>query len=131
MVKKTFKIEYIILATFVLILFVLMLNSKNICETFYNNNKNYSLEYYYMDGCGHCDEFSKSGIWEKLESANSDKCKFEKYNMKDKMDRIKKFDIQGFPSILLIDKSDNNDKMVKSYEGARTYVDLEKFINNI
>ena len=39
MVKKTFKIEYIILATFVLILFVLILNSKNICETFYNNNK--------------------------------------------------------------------------------------------
>jgi len=131
MVKKTFKIEYIILATFVLILFVLILNSKNICETFYNNNKQYSLEYYYMDGCGHCEEFSESGIWEKLESSNSDKCKFEKYNMKDKMDRIKKFDIQGFPSILLIDKSDNNDKMVKSYEGARTYVDLEKFINNI
>ena len=44
MVKKTFKIEYIILATFVLILFVLILNSKNICETFYNNNKQYSLE---------------------------------------------------------------------------------------
>jgi len=128
MVKKTFKIEYIILATFALILFVLMLNSKNICETFYNNNKNYSLEYYYMDGCGHCNEFSESGIWEKLESANSDKCKFKKYNMKDKMDRIKKFNIQGFPSILLID---NNDKMVKSYEGARTYVDLDKFINNI
>ena len=49
MVKKTFKIEYVILATFVLILFVLMLNSKNICETFYNNNKKYNvtvLSYY-------------------------------------------------------------------------------------
>ena len=131
MVKKSFKIEYFIFATFALIIFVLLLNSKNICEEFYSN-KNYSLEYYYMDGCGHCEEFSKSGIWEKLEKNHSDKCKFEKYNMKDNINRVEKFNIKGFPTILLIDKSDNKDKMVKAFEDARTYTNLEKFIiNNI
>jgi hypothetical protein len=130
MAKKSFKIEYFILATFVLIVFVLLLNSKNICEGFYENKK-YSLEYYYMDGCGHCDQFNESGIWEKLEKNHYDKCDFKKYNMKDNMDRIKKFDIQGFPTILLVDKSDNKDKMVKAFEDARTYTNLERFINNI
>lgn len=130
MAKKSFKIEYVILATFALIVFVLLLNSKNICEGFFSEKK-YSLEYYYMDGCGHCDQFNESRVWEKLEKTHSDKCEFKKYNMKDKMDRVKKFDIQGFPTILLVDKSDNNDKMVKAFEDARTYTNLERFINNI
>jgi protein-disulfide isomerase-like protein with CxxC motif len=52
--------------------------------------------------------------------------------MKDNINRVEKFNIQGFPTILLIDKSDNKDKMVKAFEDARTYTNLEKFIiNNI
>tara|TARA_B100000795_G_scaffold219317_1_gene173600 strand:- start:16576 stop:16965 length:390 start_codon:yes stop_codon:yes gene_type:complete len=129
MAKKNLSIEYAIFATFVLVLVVLLLNSSNICEKFFTGDKKYSLEYYRMNGCGHCKSFDESGVWEKLKSNYSDKCSFKKYNLEDAKDRINKFEISGFPTILLIDQ--NTDNKVSEFSNQRTYANLEKFISKI
>jgi len=132
-VRKNNVLHYAILATFILIIFVIIINGRNICEAFTSGagNKKYSLEYYYMDGCGHCEDFNKSGVWEQLSSNNRDNLTLVKYNMKEKMDRVKKFNINGFPSIILVDVSDGKDKLISQFEGPRTYAKIESFVNNI
>ena len=47
------------------------------------------------------------------------------------MDRVKKFNITGFPSIILVDVSDGKDKIVSEFKEERTRSKIESFINNI
>lgn len=130
-VRKNNIVHYAILTTFILIIFVIIMNGRYICESFSSEKKKYSLEYYYMDGCGHCEDFNKSGVWDQLMSKKWDNVSIIKYNMKDKMDRVKKFNITGFPSIILVDVSDGKDKIVSEFKEERTLSKIENFINNI
>lgn len=130
-VRKNNIVHYAILTTFILIIFVIIMNGRYICESFSSEKKKYSLEYYYMDGCGHCEDFNKSGVWDQLMSKTWDNVSIIKYNMKDKMDRVKKFNITGFPSIILVDVSDGKDKIVSEFKEERTRSKIESFINNI
>jgi hypothetical protein len=130
-VRKNNIVHYSILTTFILIIFVIIMNGRYICESFSSEKKKYSLEYYYMDGCGHCEDFNKSGVWDQLMSKTWDNVSIIKYNMKDKMDRVKKFNITGFPSIILVDVSDGKDKIVSEFKEERTRSKIESFINNI
>lgn len=130
-VRKNNIVHYAILTTFILIIFVIIMNGRYICESFSSEKKKYSLEYYYMDGCGHCEDFNKSGVWDQLMSKTWDNVSIIKYNMKDKMDRVKKFNITGFPSIILVDVSDGKDKLVSEFKEERTRSKIESFINNI
>jgi thiol-disulfide isomerase/thioredoxin len=129
MAKNSLRIEYAIFATFILVLVVLLLNSSNVCEKFFSADKRYSLEYFYMNGCGHCDSFNSSGVWEKLKSNHPDKCSFKKYELNQSKERVKKFDITGFPTILLVDK--DTDKKISEFTNQRTYENLERFINKL
>jgi|TARA_B000000475_G_C15628734_1_gene296483 hypothetical protein len=130
-VRKNNIVHYAILTTFILIIFVIIMNGRYICESFSSEKKKYSLEYYYMDGCGHCEDFNKSGVWDQLMGKTWDNVSIIKYNMKDKMDRVKKFNITGFPSIILVDVSDGKDKLVSEFKEERTRSKIESFINNI
>lgn len=130
-VRKNNIVHYAILTTFILIIFVIIMNGRYICESFSSEKKKYSLEYYYMDGCGHCEDFNKSGVWDQLMSKTWDNVSIIKYNMKDKIDRVKKFNITGFPSIILVDVSDGKDKIVSEFKEERTRSKIESFINNI
>lgn len=130
-VRKNNIVHYAILTTFILIIFVIIMNGRYICESFSSEKKKYSLEYYYMDGCGHCEDFNKSGVWDQLMSKTWDNVSIVKYNMKDKMDRVNKFNITGFPSIILVDVSDGKDKLVSEFKEERTRSKIESFINNI
>jgi hypothetical protein len=105
-------------------------NKNKIMETFMGASaadKKYRMEYYYMDGCGHCEDFSKSGVWEKLSSEYGNKLEFKKYNMKDSKDRIEKYDISGYPTIIIIDKS-NSEKKLEEYNDDRRYEKMKIFI---
>lgn len=75
-VKSNNLVIYLLFAIFILILIVLFINNKKLCENFINdtimpsentNNKK-KVIYYYMEGCGYCDQFSGSGVWEKLDN---------------------------------------------------------------
>jgi len=107
------------------IIVLVVLNYNEIAEKF-NNDKKYTLEYYYMDGCGHCTDFNKSKIWDKLEAENWKNVKLKKYNRIEKMDRIEKFNITGFPAIILV----QNEELVQHYNGDRTFNAISAFIDS-
>jgi thiol-disulfide isomerase/thioredoxin len=87
-------------------------------------NKNYAIEYYYMKGCSHCEKFNNTGIWEELEKTYGKSIKFNKYENRENPEKVKKYDITGFPTIIII----SNEKIVEEYNGNRSKDDLEKFI---
>lgn len=115
----------LIIAVVILIIIIVILyyfDGKSILETF-TSEKRYNLEYYYMDGCSHCVNFNKTGIFEDLKKKYEHKCEFNKYN-NDNRDRIEKYNISGFPTIIIT----QNNKLVAEYDGNREKDDLEKFI---
>ena len=119
-------------ASFLLLIFavIILLHSGymgNIREGF---SQKYSLEYYYMDGCGHCVTFNKSGIWDKIAGQKWNNVNVHKYNMKDQEERVRKFKITGFPSIVMVDISGSKEVVVASFEKERTYDNIVAFINN-
>lgn len=118
MITTTVVIAFLILAIFVMFYF-----NQTIMERF-TGKRNYCLEYYYMDGCGHCDRFNESGVWDQLKNQYGDKVTFNKYNNREEKDRIDKYNISGFPTIILT----KDDKIIKEYDGNRSKEDLEKFI---
>ena len=82
------------------------------------------LIYFYMDGCGHCKTFSP--IWDEFTNNYKGNLRIKKYERKQAGDMIDKFQIQGFPTILLIDEQGNK----KEFNGDRTVKGLEQFVNN-
>ena len=127
--KSNWILIAVVLISTVLITGLLISNKEIIEEGFFgSSNKKYSIEYYYMDGCGHCDIFNKSGIWEKLNKIEWNNVSLQKYNCDEHMDRVKMFNIKGFPSIIIVDNSSNNPKFVTSFEEERTYDKLLQFI---
>ena len=104
-------------------------NKNKIMETFMGESadKKYRMEYYYMDGCGHCEDFSKSGVWDKLNSEYGNKLDFKKYNMKDCKDRLDKYKISGYPTIIIVDMTDS-EKKEEEYNDDRRYDKMKVFV---
>jgi thiol-disulfide isomerase/thioredoxin len=126
--KSNWIIIGVVLISTVFIFGLLIANKDAIEEGFFGGgNKKYSVEYYYMDGCGHCDDFNKSGVWEKLNKMEWKNVSLHKYNCEEHMDRVKMFNIRGFPSIIIVDNS-ATPKMIASFEEERTEQKLLQFI---
>ena len=106
---------------------IVMIHSGYLREGF---QQKYSLEYFYMDGCGHCVDFNKSGVWDKVENTKWNNVKVEKFNMKDARQRVEKFNIKGFPSIVMVDSSSGDEKVVESFNDERTFPKIAEFISN-
>ena len=119
--------KYIIIILIIFIFAVLIANKQTIQEHFFNN-KRYSVEYYYMDTCGHCIEFNDSGIWERLNNTTWVNVSLNKYNRSENLERVKLLNISSFPTIIVIDRSINNDTIIDSFEEERTYDKLFNFI---
>lgn len=86
-----------------------------------------NIEYYSMNGCGHCETFDKK-VWEPLTkdvATKSVNFKLVKYNLSEPAgaERAKKFNVTSTPTILAV----KNDKMVDSFEGDRTVDNVYKF----
>ena len=52
----------------------------------------------------------------------------KKYNRSENLERVNQMKISGFPTILIVDNSADNPKILASYEEARTYDKLLQFI---
>ena len=137
--KSFFRSDILMMITMIIFLLLAIVilfvyNKDKIMEAFTGSTSSnkYVLEYYYMDGCGHCDNFNNSGVWEKLNSNYGNNIEFKKYNMRDCKDRIEKYNISGFPTIIIIDKS-NSEKKLEEYNDDRTYdkfkIFIEKYVN--
>ena len=118
----------IVLISAVFIVALLIANKDKIKEGFFNSYKKYSVEYYYMDGCGQCIDFNESGIWEKLNNLEWVNVSLKKYNRSENLERVSQMKISGFPTILIVDNSASNPKILASFEDARTYEKLVHFI---
>lgn len=77
--------------------------------------------YYYMDGCGHCKTFTP--VWNQFTQSYSGSVKFNKVNMKDAGNDLKKYNVEGFPTVVVIDSAGN----YEHYDGPRTVEGLKAF----
>ena len=82
------------------------------------------LIYYHMNGCGHCKKFTPE--WEKFVQGYNGSLKLKKIERADAGDDLEKYQIQGFPTILLLDGKGNK----KEFDGDRTVSGLEQFVSN-
>jgi hypothetical protein len=122
-------ITLLIVLIVVLLISIFMLsyyiNGNSLMENFTGNTTgNKSIEYYYMNGCSHCEKFNDSGIWEELKVTFGTNIKFNKYENKEHPDRVERYKITGFPTIIIT----NNGDIAEEYKGNRTKQDLENFI---
>jgi len=115
------KIMYFVIGFtgFTIIRYISIYSSSKI-ENFSNPS---SCTYYYMDGCGHCNKFNPE--WEKFVDSYNGPIKLKKVEMKNASSDLKKYNIQGFPTILFLDETGNS----KFYEGPRTSTGLNTFID--
>lgn len=121
-------LNYIILISIIFIFAVLISNKQTIEGFFNSDNKKYSVEYFYMEGCGHCVEFNKSGIWEQLNGLTWANVTLKKYNRSENLERVNELNISSFPTIIVVDNSSGTPKIIASFEEERTYDKLFKFI---
>ena len=130
--KSSSTVMWVIIGLLVVaILLMIFMSNYKFFEKFTNPKP--VLKYFYMDGCGHCNDFNDN-TWNKLESdikANPDKYAFtiEKVNMNDNGEGTKlakDLEITGAPTIMLFLK----DGTKHNYEGDRTLPDLVKFVEN-
>ena len=82
------------------------------------------LVYFHMNGCGHCKKFTP--VWDEFVEKYNGNLKLKKLERQEAgEDMLKKYQIQGFPTILLLDGQGNK----KEFQGDRTVQGLESFIN--
>ena len=86
---------------------------------------NIDFVYFYMNGCGHCKNFTP--IWDEFCSANSSSIKTYKFEQSQVQEQITTYSISGFPTILLLDE--NNSK-IDEYSGQRTVEALTSYVNS-
>ena len=119
-------LNLILMAVLGLVVFFFMQYQKTSYTSY--NTEGFSLiptkaHYYYMDGCGHCKDFSP--IWDEFTKSYKGKVKFQKINMKDAEEDLKKYDIDGFPTVVIIDNN-NLQSATSNYETHPTLTPIDK-----
>lgn len=109
---KINKMYYIIL----LVLVVTVIYGLSKCWKENMDNDNKRLLGFFMNGCAHCEKFKPT--WDNLSIPK------DEYYMGKDDDMVKKYNITGFPTVILTDG-----KITKEYDGDRTKEDVEKFYN--
>ena len=91
-------------------------------ENFENDGKK-KVVYFYMNGCPHCDSFSP--VWDEFKQ----NCPLATHKIEsaDAGEMMTRYNISGFPTIILLDE--NNNKL-KELEGPRTLEGLNTMISN-
>jgi thiol-disulfide isomerase/thioredoxin len=79
------------------------------------------VHYYYMDGCGHCKDFSP--VWDEFTQSYKGNVQFQKINMKDAEEDLKKYKVEGFPTVVVIDSNGE----FEHYNGERTVAGLQSY----
>jgi len=78
----------------------------------------------HMNGCGHCDDLMPK--WKQFVAQNKSGIKTRAVEMSKDKSLVKKYKIQGYPTILLLDK---NGKKLDTYDGPRTVDGLLDYCN--
>jgi hypothetical protein len=120
--------SYIIILSVVFIAAVILIaNKQQIQEGFFNNN--YRVEYYYMVGCHHCEEFDAT--WEELIKAGEfTKITLKKFgsDTQEGRERLTLMKITSFPTIVIVDNSREVPKIIASFNDERKFEKISNFI---
>ena len=101
------------------ILWALFMKKKPNVENFGNPR---TCTYYYMNECGHCKRFSPE--WDNFVQSYTGPVTLRKVEMSEAGDDLEKYNIRGFPTILVVDDKGE----FKDYDGPRTSEALTKFL---
>ena len=82
------------------------------------------LVYFHMNGCGHCKRFTP--VWNEFSGNYNGELKLKKLERNEAGDLLQKYEIKGFPTVLLIDEQGNK----KEFQGDRSVEGLKNFINH-
>jgi thiol-disulfide isomerase/thioredoxin len=112
----------IVILYFVGVMYYIFFRNSSIMESFGNPT---SCTYYYMTNCGHCKTFTPE--WDKFVQNYTGNIKFKKVEMNQAGKDIEKYNIKGFPTVLIMDDAGET----KEYDGPRTSDGLKKYFENI
>jgi thiol-disulfide isomerase/thioredoxin len=76
----------------------------------------------HMNGCGHCKDMMPA--WKSFENSNNTGIKVSTVEQSENPALVKKHNVKGFPTILLLDAQGNK---IKDYSGPRTIEGFKKF----
>lgn len=95
-------------------------------EKFTVSRLNRELVLFSMVGCGHCEDIKPT--WDLLVNnyGNNDYIEIKQIVAQEHPDIVKQYGVTGFPTILAL----HNGKVLKKYEGDRSYESLVKFMNH-
>jgi len=112
----------IVVLYFVGVIYYIFFRSSSIMENFGNPT---SCTYYYMTNCGHCKTFTPE--WDKFVQNYTGSIKFKKVEMSQAGKDIEKYNIKGFPTVLIMDDAGET----KEYDGPQTSDGLKKYFENM
>ena len=112
----------IVVLYFVGVIYYIFFRNTSIMENFGNPT---SCTYYYMTNCGHCKTFTPE--WDKFVQNYTGKIVFKKVEMNQAGKDIEKYNIKGFPTVLIMDEAGET----KEYYGPRTSDGLKKYFENM
>ena len=112
-------VKLITVAVAIGILWALFMKKKSAVENFGNPS---TCTYYYMNECGHCKRFAPE--WDNFVQSYTGPVTLRKVEMSEAGDDLEKYNIRGFPTILVVDDKGE----FKDYDGPRTSEALTKFL---
>ena len=112
----------IVVLYFVGVIYYIFFRNTSIMENFGNPT---SCTYYYMTNCGHCKTFTPER--DKFVQNYTGKIVFKKVEMNQAGKDIEKYNIKGFPTVLIMDEAGET----KEYDGPRTSDGLKKYFENM
>ena len=118
--KSSSVMKLIVSIAVILSIYFLFFRRNSSMENFGNPS---TCTYYYMEQCGHCKRFSPE--WDNFVQSYAGPVVLRKVEMSEAGDDLEKYNIRGFPTILIID--DNGES--KDYDGPRTSEALTKFLS--
>lgn len=92
----------------------------------FGNESSTNIEYFYMETCPHCVEFTP--VWDKVSKMSEyQHISFKKYEISANKERSSKFNITSAPTVIAVDKK--SDMVVGKFTDERTDESLSKFIS--
>lgn len=95
----------------------------------FTNDKKINIEYFFIKGCPHCEDFDP--VWQKVstDSSLNSKVDFQKLEISANQDRAKKFGISSAPTIIAVQKGDDQ-KIATAQSEARTVDGFRAFVKS-